>query len=836
MTGASPRVRALVIILASVIGAATVAWAGFTANPTSITIDCGGDGYGTQTFQITWDGSGCNTVTLSPQGGCTGYDMNPIQHTYSSPSEMYMFQAVADMPQQAACTWELHYNPQTDTPPTVVVNVTNCGAPGGTLDVDPQPELDFGVVPDGQTWTETFTVYNNTGVELTSIDYTIVPGAGGVFAFFPGCPGQYSCGQTWPPGFGVPNGQMVMNTPPIRCTGTPSGMHTATLQVSGNAGSAMGSTTLRCDGAPAQNGPQINVASSLTIVPDVDVFAGMGSASLQIDNGGDADLVISGVTPFGGPSGDWTLTGCVSSCTIGPGLTDFIDITFDPSAVFDRSISIAIDTNDADPGDDPRYVDLFGAGLGGIVTANPSSPYTFHFTDQPIGVPSSPLSLTFSNAGNQSLDVTPSIVGPDASDFSITPSGMTPVLTSTQFDITCTASATGLRQASLVVVAPRNIGPPTSFTYELRCNGIVAALDINPSPVAFLPTRAGNARMITVHVHNPAGAAVPAPVGPITLSSPDEGFSISGMGVGSQVILAPDQEITFDVTFAPEVANEGMRMALLENIEAGNPRVVSVTGTATVPRFQAVPAVHDFNRVCVGESVDQDFALMVSPSADIRVVNAVLTGDARFDSAFVDPNGYPVTLAPGMSATVNVRTTVEAGEYNATLAWETDVLGSEQTQVPIHVIGIAEGLAVSPGSFSFGVVPAGMESPPQAPRLQSCDATAVVVTAAIVDDAAQAFRLAGPPSATITDVESMPWSVTYAPPEDRAHHAVLRLTPDMGDPVDISLDGGADVTPGGGVTNYYACGCNAPLTAGGVVPALIVLAWVVARRRRSESP
>src|SRR5688572_11393057 len=124
-------------------------------------------------------------------------------------------------------------------PPTVVVNTTNCGATPGSLDVSP-PTLDFGEVPDGQSVTDTFTVVNNTGVELTNIEYSISSGAGGPFEFFPGCPGLYTCGQSWPPGLGVPNGQMVMSPPPIRCVGTPSGMHTATLLVTGNGGAYMG--------------------------------------------------------------------------------------------------------------------------------------------------------------------------------------------------------------------------------------------------------------------------------------------------------------------------------------------------------------------------------------------------------------------------------------------------------------------------------------------------------------------------------------------------------------------------------------------------------------------
>jgi hypothetical protein len=438
--------RRAILVLAALLGGATAAWADFTANPPMVTVDCAGSTSGSAAFQVFWNGVAGNTVTLVPVGVCTSFGMMPSSHVYTAAGNFQFSAYINGVPNPTSCTFELRSNPPPFPFPTVQVNTINCGGAAGTLDVSP-PELAFGTVPEGSFATLPFDVYNNTGVELTDVMYMLSTGAGEVFQFDPPCPGLYSCGQAWAPGTGVPpGGSPVPGLPQVRCNGSTTLGHIATLYVSANSGAFFGMSNVTCDGGPSVGGPQISVASSITL-PDTDVFGGASNSdNLTVYNSGDADLIISSVGLVGTASTDWSVAGCVSNCTIGAGANQDISVTFDPTAVFDRSIQIQINHNDLP--DNPTYVDAHGTGLGGIISAVPSGG-TLGFGDQPVGTtPSTPIMVSVTNSGNQDLDVSSSIDGINAGDFDVTPLGMTGVPPATvDFLVTCTPSATGARSA-----------------------------------------------------------------------------------------------------------------------------------------------------------------------------------------------------------------------------------------------------------------------------------------------------------------------------------------------------------------------------------------------------
>lgn len=827
MTRGTPRAIAIVAVL----GGATAAWANMTPSPTTVTIDCGGATYGNATFSVFYDGAsgpGANMLTLVPEGTCTGFGMMPstFAFTTGTPGATMINAYVLD-PTGATCTWDLVFNPITDTPPTVVVQTQNCGGAPGYIDLQP-PTVDFATVNEGDIGHRSFMAFNYTGVELDEIHYTITPTAD-VFEFEdPMCATAFDCQYTFPPGLGVPNGNAAPS-PMVRCLGTPSGHHTGTVFVTGNSGAFMGMNTLSCDGGTAATGPQISVPPSID-AGGVDVIGMTNMVGFDIHNAGDANLVVTSTTAVGTASADWTITGCGAGaiCTIPPMGDGSVVATFDPSAIGDRQIQIQIQNNDADLGDNPKYVTATGIGRGGLVSTNPANGSTLAFNTQAVGMPSSAINVTLTNTGNQAVDVDATITGPGMAEYAVSPSGTSSVLTSAILGVTCTPAATGPRPAAaLELDAPDNLTGTTHWTFPLTCTGINANLQVDPSLIMFDPTQVTSSDSMIVTVTNPTGS--PIHVGPV---------SISGDAAFTLIPAAPEFDLagsggmqTFTVVFTPTA--EGPTAATtLEGIEPT--RHIPVTGTGTVASFTVDPTGYDFAHVCVGEPIAHDFRLVVGGSSEIAVASAALTGATEFAPTYLDPIGYPQTLSPGQTGTVNVHATVEAGEQSAQLTWVTDVAGLETTVVPIHVVGIDEGLAISPGGYQFGMVPVGSESPMQSPQLQSCDAGTVDVTATLVD-ADGAFRLYGPASATITSVPSSPWAVTFAPPTDGVHHAVLRLAPATGPTFDIQLDGGVDQTPpGGGLTDYYACGCTAPLSPGDAVPMLVVLLVVVVplRRRR----
>lgn len=821
--------RRSAIALVVVLGGATAAWANMTPSPTTVTIDCGGGTYGAATFSVSYDGAtgpGANMLTLVPEGSCPGFGMMPSTFTFATGTpSVTMINAYVMDPTSTTCTWDLDFNPITDTPPTVVVQTQNCGGAPGYIDLQP-PTVDFGTVNDGDIGHSGFMAFNYTGVELDEIHYTISPSAD-VFEFEdPSCATAFDCQYTFLPGLGVPNGNS-MPSPPVRCLGTPTGHHTGTVFVTGNSGAFMGMNALSCDGGTAATGPQISVPPSID-AGDVDVIGMTNMVGFDIHNAGDANLVVTSTTAVGAASADWTLTGCGAGaiCTIPPGGDGSVTATFDPSAIGDRQIQIQIQNNDVDIGDNPKVVTATGTGLGGRVSPMPPGGSTLAFNTQAVGMTSSAINVTLTNTGNQAVDVDATITGPGAGEYAVTPSGTTPVLTSATLGVTCTPAATGARPAAtLELDAPDNLTGTTHWNFPLTCTGINASLQVDPSLIAFDPRRIGSSDSMIVTVTNPTGGTIH--VGPVTISG-DAAFTL--------IPAAPEFDLTggggnttFTVVFTP-TTDGPHATTTLEGIEPT--RHIPVTGTGTIASFTVDPTGYDFAHVCVGEPIDHDFQLAVGGSSDITVDTPQFSGASEFTPSFLEPTGYPVTLSPGQAARVNVHATVEAGEQSAQLTWKTDVAGFETTMINLHVVGIDEGLAISPGGYQFGTVPVGAESPMQSPQLQSCDATVVNVTA-MLNDPDGAFRLYGPPSAQITTVPSSPWAVTFAPPTEGAHHATLRLVPEAGSTFDIQLDGGIDqMPPGGGLTDYYACGCNAPLSGGGALPVVVVVVVLVMPRRR----
>jgi hypothetical protein len=806
--------RRAVIALAMLVAGAGVGWAQFSASPNPVVVDCGDGTTGTAPFQIHNGFSSGKIFSVTQVGTCPGFTVMPTSGSAAGMSDVPATATVSS-PTQQACTYELHTNPDVEPAPSFVVRAMSCGAGSGAISGDP-PVLAFGTVPDGQTATLPWSFYNFTGLELVNVSYAITPPTG-PFQFLPGCPGLYSCGQTFPPGAGVPNGGMVSGLPLVQCVGTPSGSHTGTLTLSANAGSYSDTIDLSCQGSGAQTGPQIDVVSPLPL--GAVAVGQMESQSLVIGNVGDAELTVN-ITKVGAASGDWTVSGC-QPCTIGAGSGSAVNVTFAPSAIGDRSIQLSLDTNDID--DDPAIVDATGSGAGAVVTANPDGGFVFDFLDQPVGMTSSPLSVVLTNAGTAAQLVTPTITG----DFAVTPSVPTSVSSTLGFAITCTPTTTGLRSGTLRLAVPGNLGPQM-FDYALSCTGITATLGVSPSPVAFGPVRAGQTETIAVTIHNPGAGMVS--VGPMSLDDTSHGLSLAaGPGVGAPTMIGPGGDLVVTVQFQPTAADEGPRSAQLLGIEPG--REVAVSGTGTVPRVLAAPAVYDFNTVCVGDAVDHDFTLAVMPSADVVVSSATITGDARFAPAFVEPLGYPSTLAPSMTATVNVHTVAALGAMDAILVWTTDSPDAAMIEVPIHLVGIADGLAASPGELAFGVVAVGEPSGTMYPSVKSCSPAPVVVHAEITGDPDGAFALSGPPSSLVGDVATTPWGITFIPPDRGEYRATLRLTPATGTPVDIRLVGGEPIA--GDTTNYYACGCDAPMTPGGAALVVVVaLALGLGRDRR----
>jgi hypothetical protein len=282
---------------------------------------------------------------------------------------------------------------------------------------------------------------------------------------------------------------------------------------------------------------------------------------VTLTNTGAVRLTISGITVTGADPNDFSQSNNCGS-GLAPGGHCTISIRFKPTQIGPRTASLTI--TDSAP-DSPQSVALSGTGVvsGPNATLSPTS---LTFAVQLVGTTSPAQTVTLSNYGTMTLDIT-SINA--AGDFHETNTcGTTlPTLASCTISVTFTPTLPGTRTGSLLVTdnAP---GSPQS----VGLTGVGTVVELNPSALNFGGITVGQRRTLTSVMTN---------VGNITLhilSITITGTYFSetnncGGGLGSH------QSCDINVTFAPGAPGQFSGMVSITDDGGASPQHVSLSGT-----------------------------------------------------------------------------------------------------------------------------------------------------------------------------------------------------------------------------------------------------------------
>jgi len=195
--------------------------------------------------------------------------------------------------------------------------------------------------------------------------------------------------------------------------------------------------------------------------------------SVKVNNTGNAALSVSGITIGGTNPGDFAQTNtCGSSVAVGSFCE--IAVTFTPAASSMRSASLAIADNASGS---PQSVTLNGTGAAPAASLSTTS---LNFGSQSLGTTSAPQSVTLSNPGNATLNISNiAIGGADPGDFNQTNNCNSSVAANANcaINVTFTPKANGPRSASLAITdnasnSPQSVSlsggaagtPPGSYT------------------------------------------------------------------------------------------------------------------------------------------------------------------------------------------------------------------------------------------------------------------------------------------------------------------------------------------------------------------------------------
>ena len=206
------------------------------------------------------------------------------------------------------------------------------------------------------------------------------------------------------------------------------------------------------------------------------------------------------------------------------------------------------------------------------------TPAALSFPSQLISTPSSPLTLTLTNAGTVSMSITSfTLTGTNASDFAISSNSCASTLAAgakCAIKVTFTPAALGSRTAALSVADNACMSPQT-----IALSGKGTEITMSPSPVSFGSEAVGTTSApMTVTVTNHGTTAVK--VTSTTITGADKGDFVITSNTCT-TISASGGTCAITITFTP--AASGARTATLSLIDndKGSPQTDALTGTGT---------------------------------------------------------------------------------------------------------------------------------------------------------------------------------------------------------------------------------------------------------------
>jgi hypothetical protein len=520
---------------------------------------------------------------------------------------------------------------------------------------------------------------------------------------------------------------------------------------------------------------------------DVPVGA-VGTAPFQVVNTGNADAkvsVSSSGTGFGAsPSGATTVTKASQTAFTG---------TFAPgTSTITSDGTFSVTTTMALCGPLPSPLMASGTGTNGVVGFAPGS---LAFGNQgasgftACGTQASPEQVTFTNSGNQSYTITPTLGGGATSPYAFTvaptsgvvaASGGTATITVTPKAIPGTSAVPGSYNDTLSVTTSA-VGDTGPHVVALTENAYGAVLTGAPASIAFSSTPEDGQSTLPVGITNigNAGAVL------VWNSISSTAFAFD------QSITAPPGGITTSplAYFRPAAVQSYVGTAVLgvsaatvlcEPIPSTN---VSLSGAGTNGSVVSVtPAQVDFNMVSCGTSGGSDVVTIKNNSTGPITWTAALPTGSSFTLS-APTSGM---LASGASATVTVTssaipvsasTTTAANGFGSQLTITTNASNDTAHVIPILETASGAILAFIPTSLTLPAAQQGMPVPFEVQNSGNVPASVTLALNNAGGAGASTLTLNNPTSGMVSSGTPLQSSVTEGIASLPSSSATVSLTP-----------------------------------------------------------
>jgi len=343
------------------------------------------------------------------------------------------------------------------------------------------------------------------------------------------------------------------------------------------AGAATGSVTIATDAqttssSVALSGTGVSATYTMLLNPTSVVFGNLNVGStaiqtVQLSNTGNTSVTVTQVAAAGAGV---SISGLAVPATIAPSQSVPLTVTFAPTAGGAVAGSVTV-TND---GGVNVVAAVTGTGVQAGLSVTPSSA---SFGSVVTGNTNSQ-TIQIKNSGTASLTV--SQVAATGSGFSVSgtsvPLTLAPGQTST-FNVQYAPTAAGAVNGSVSVVSN---APNSPATVSLSGTGVAATrtLSVSPGSLSFGSVNDGSAASQSFAITNTGNSNVSIS----GVSATGTGYSI--VSSGSSVTLAPNQNVSVSVQFAPTVSGSVNGMVAIASDATGS-NGVSLSGTGVAPQI-----------------------------------------------------------------------------------------------------------------------------------------------------------------------------------------------------------------------------------------------------------
>jgi hypothetical protein len=609
----------------------------------------------------------------------------------------------------------------------------------GQLTVTPS-SITFGSVPVGTTQTQSATLTNSGGTNLT-ISQAIVNGSG--FAI---------SGLTMP--LTLPAGQSVVAnvsfSPPSG--GTHSGSISLAFVVSspghngkGHGGSSANATTsstvtVPVSGAGIMAGQLVATPTSVSL-GNVQVGTSQ-TQPMTITNSGTTSITVSQASVTGTR---FSMSGLTLPLTLAAGQGQGFSVSFAPQVAGTVIGSVTIASDATNPS---LNIALSATAVApGSLVSNPSS---LPFGNVQTGT-SQTLSVTLTNSGGTTVNI--SQAAASGSGYSITGLSLPLSLAAGQaksFSVQFAPQTSGSSSGNVAITSDAS---NPSLNIPLSGSGVTpGTLADSPSSLSFGTVLVGNNSSLQETLTNTGGSSVTISQANVSGS----GFSVSGLSLPAT--LAAGQSTKFNVTFAPQSSGAVSGTVSLVSNASNSTLKITLSGTGATPGILSASAqTLSFGSVQVNASTTRSETLTNTGGTTITVSQ----GDVSGSGFSISGLSLPLTLIAGQSFTFGATFAPTAGgSASGAILLSSDASNSTLT-ISLSGTGTVPGqLGISPTALDFGSVVVGQNGNLTA----TLSATGSNVTVSSASTTTSEFKLSGVSFPfTITAGQSTPVTVTFTP-------------------------------------------------------------------------